>query len=62
MSETKKFQVPSPMPEKLYRLIDGFRLSKALFAACEFGIFDKLRTASAPQSADENNKGIVLRS
>ena len=58
MSETKKFQVPSPMPEKLYRLIDGFRLSKALFAACEFGIFDKLRTASAPQSADEITKAL----
>ena len=58
MSETKKFQVPSPMPEKLYRLIDGFRLSKALFAACELGVFDKLRTASVPQSADEITKAL----
>ena len=53
MSETKKFQVPSPIPEKLYRLIDGFRLSKALFAACELEVFDKLRSASSPQSADD---------
>ena len=58
MSETKNFQVPSPMPEKLYRLIEGFRLSKALFAACELGVFDKLRTASTPQSADEITKAL----
>ncbi|CAH3184860.1 unnamed protein product [Porites lobata] len=64
MRETKKTQVPSPMPEKFYRLIDGFRLyfsencrwvplSKALFAACELEVFDKLRSASSPQSADD---------
>ena len=58
MSETKKFQVPSPMPEKLYGLLDGFRLSKALFAACEFGVFDKLCSASSPQSADEITKAL----
>ena len=58
MTETKKFQVPSPMPEKLHRLIDGFRLSKALFAACELSIFDKLRTASVPQSADEITRAL----
>ena len=58
MSETKKDQAPSPMPEKLYWLIDGFRQSKALFAACELGVFDKLRTASAPQSADEITKAL----
>ena len=58
MSETKKFQVPSPMPEKLHGLLDGFRLSKALFAACEFGVFDKLCSASSPQSADEITKAL----
>ncbi|CAH3153928.1 unnamed protein product [Porites lobata] len=58
MSETKKFQVPSPIPEKLYRLIDGFRLSKALFAACELEVFDKLRSASSPQSADDITKAL----
>ena len=58
MSETKNFQVPSPMPEKLYRLIDGFRLSQALFAACELEVFDKLRSASSPQSADEITKAL----
>ena len=58
MSETKKFQVPSPIPEKLYRLIDGFRLSKALFAACELEIFDKLRSASSPQSVDDITKAL----
>ena len=58
MTETKIFQVPSPMPEKLHRLIDGFRLSKALFAACELSIFDKLRTASVPQSADEITRAL----
>ena len=50
MSETKNFQVPSPMPEKLHKVIESFFLSKALFAACEFGIFDKLRSASSPHS------------
>ena len=58
MSETKKFQVPSPMPEKLYGLIDGFRRSKALFAACELGVFDKLRSASSPQSIDDITKAL----
>ena len=58
MSETKKFQVLSPIPEKLYRLIDGFRLSKALFAACELEVFDKLRSASSPQSADDITKAL----
>ena len=58
MSETKNVQVPFPMPEKLYKVIEGFFRSKALFAACEFGIFDKLRTASAQQSADEITKAL----
>ena len=58
MSETKNFQVPSPMPEKLHKVIERFFLSKALFAACEFGIFDKLRSASSPQSADEITKAL----
>ena len=58
MSETKNFQVPSPMPEKLYKVIEGVFLSKALFAACEFGIFDKLLSASSPQSADEITKAL----
>ena len=33
-------------------------MSEALFAACEFGIFDKLRSASSPQSADEITKAL----
>ena len=56
MSETRNFQVPSPLPEKLYKVMAGFFQSKALFAACELGVFDKLRTASAPQSAEEVTK------
>ena len=61
MSETKTFQVPSPMPEKLYRLIDGFRLSKALFAACELEVFaTALRILTT--IGRRYNKGIVLRS
>ena len=58
MSETKNFQVPSPMLKKLYRLMEGFRLSKALFTACELSIFDKLRSASSPQSADDITKAL----
>ena len=41
------------MPEKFIKLLEGFRVSKVLFAACELSIFDKLRSASVPQSASE---------
>ena len=39
-----------PLPKKIEKILDGFRESKALFAACDFGIFDKLHKSS-PQSA-----------
>ena len=35
--------------EKLPEVIDDFRTAKALFVACDLGIFDKLHTASKPQ-------------
>ena len=41
-----------PLPKKIEKILDGFRESKALFAACDFGIFDKLHNSS-PQSAKE---------
>ena len=41
-----------PLPKKIEKILDGFRESKALFAACDFGIFDKLHNLS-PQSAKE---------
>ena len=53
MGERKTTQFPSPMPEKFIKLLEGFRVSKVLFAACELSIFDKLRSASVPQSASE---------
>ena len=46
------------MPEKFIKLLEGFRVSKVLFAACELSIFDKLRTASVPQSADEITRAL----
>lgn len=58
MSERKDIQVPSPNLEKLLNIIDGYRTSKAVFAACDLGIFDQLHTASAPQSASEMSQAI----
>ena len=52
------FSVPSPTPNKLAKLIDAYRASKALFAACELGNFDKLHSSISPQSAREISESI----
>ena len=49
----KEIVVPPPIPDKIQDLIFAFRESKALFAACELGIFDLLHDSKAPQSAEE---------
>ena len=55
MSEIKGDPVveSSNLPEQIEKILDGFRESKATFAACDFGIFDKLHNSSLPQSAKE---------
>ena len=55
MSEIKGNPVveSSNLPEQIEKILDGFRESKATFAACDFGIFDKLSDSSSPQSAKE---------
>ena len=45
--------VPPAIPTKLQELIYAFRESKALFAACDLGIFDLLHGSDAPQSAKD---------
>jgi len=49
----KEIVVPPPIPDKIQDLIFAFRESKALFAACELGIFDLLHDSKTPQSAEE---------
>ena len=55
MSEIKGNPVveSSNLPEQIEKILDGFRESKATFAACNFRIFDKLNNSSLPQSAKE---------
>ncbi|KAL9973439.1 hypothetical protein ACROYT_G019901 [Oculina patagonica] len=53
MDGRKEIVVPSPIPSKLHELIYAFRESKALFAACDLGIFDLLHESDAPQSAKD---------
>ena len=50
--------VSSPNPDKLANLLEGYHGSKALFAACEIRIFDKLHSTTAPQSAREISESI----
>ena len=49
----KETTVPPPIPDKLQGLLFAFRESKALFAACELGIFDLLHDSKSPQSAED---------
>ena len=58
MSETKNFQVPSPMPEKLHKVIEGFFCRKRFLQHVNLEVFNKLRSASSPQSADEITKAL----
>ena len=53
MDGRKKIIVPPIIPSKLQELIYAFRESKALFAACDLGIFDLLHESDAPQSAKD---------
>ena len=53
MEGRKEIVVPPAIPTKLQELIYAFRESKALFAACDLGIFDLLHESDAPQSAKE---------
>ena len=53
MNGRKEVVVPPPIPDKLQQLICAFRESKALFAACDLGIFDLLHKSDAPQSAKD---------
>ena len=48
-------KVPPPIPDKLQQLIRAFRESKALFAACDLGIFDSLHDSDTPQSAEDTS-------
>ena len=51
MAGRKEITVPPPIPTKLQDLIYAFRESKALFAACDLGVFDILHESDGPQSA-----------
>ena len=53
MEGRKEIVVPPPVPTKLQEMIYAFRESKALFAACDLGIFDLLHESDAPQSAKD---------
>ena len=53
MDGSKEIVVPPQVPSKLQELIYAFRESKALFAACDLGIFDLLHESDAPQSAKD---------
>ena len=53
MAGRKEIVVPPAIPTKLQELIYAFRESKALFAACDLGIFDLLHESDGPQSAKE---------
>jgi len=53
MDGRREIVVPPAIPTKLQELIYAFRESKALFAACDLGIFDLLHESSGPQSAKE---------
>ena len=53
MEERKDIVVPPAIPSKIQELIYAFRESKALFAACDLGIFDLLNESNGPQSAKE---------
>ena len=58
MAEREDIFVPSPIPDKLANLLEGYHASKTLFAACELRIFDKLHSTTAPQSAKEISESI----
>ena len=49
----KQIVVPPSISNKIQDLIFAFQESKALFAACELGIFDLLHDSKTPQSAEE---------
>ena len=49
----KEIVVPPLIPDNIQDLIFAFRESKALFAACELGIFDLLHYSKTPQSTEE---------
>ena len=51
MAGRKEITVPPPIPTKLQDLMYAYRESKALFAACDFGVFDILHESDGPQSA-----------
>ena len=53
MEGRKEIVVPPAIPTKLQQLIYAFRESKALFAACDLGIFDLLHESDAPKSAKD---------
>ena len=53
MEERKDIVVPPAIPSKIQELIYAFRESKALFAACDLGIFDLLNESNGPQSAKQ---------
>ena len=53
MDGKKEIVVPPAIPSKIQELIYAFRESKALFAACDLGIFDLLNESNGPQSAKE---------
>ncbi|KAL2081698.1 hypothetical protein ACEWY4_023551 [Coilia grayii] len=45
-------------PRKILQYMEGFLISKTLFAACELGVFDHLETAERPLSAAEVAQGL----
>lgn len=52
MGDRKAKPVSSVVPDKITHLIHAYRASKALFTACELGIFDMLNASVIPSSAE----------
>ncbi|XP_017279366.1 acetylserotonin O-methyltransferase [Kryptolebias marmoratus] len=45
-------------PKKIMEYMDGFLISKTMFAACELGVFDALLDAGRPLSAEEVSQAV----
>ena len=56
MAERENIFVPSPIPDKLANLLEGYHASKTLFAACELRIFDRLHSATISSELDATTR------
>ncbi|XP_037542301.1 acetylserotonin O-methyltransferase [Nematolebias whitei] len=50
--------VANMYPQKILEYLDGFMVSKTMFAACELGVFDVLLAAERPLSAEEISEAV----